>query len=52
MDTMSAMTELRRIDRESELRFEVLIGRLRGLPQQAGIALAEQLLADYNAFRV
>jgi hypothetical protein len=52
VDTMAAMAELRRIELEAERRFGELLDRLVGMPADTGIALAEELLAAYNAHRV
>lgn len=51
MDIQHLM-RLRQIDEYCERRFEQLLNRLVGLPEAEGTALAEELLAAFNAFRV
>jgi hypothetical protein len=51
-DTMAALTELRRIERESERRFAKLLRRLKGMPEAEGVALVKELLAAFNRHRV
>ena len=52
MDTQSLM-QLREADEELERDFIEFCQRtLIGLPEDVGMKLAKQLLADYNAFKI
>jgi hypothetical protein len=52
MDTTEIMRELRKVERESDRRFERLLQRLVGMPAAEGVQLAEQLLADHNRHHI